>query len=132
VVLAVVNTSLLLSVDRLEELRRELEQALERAKARANPLIVDLTDEDPWERVKRFARQQRAATRLKRTLTSPDGKYLFIVVRPRGFQAELGKAGEIIRSVEAAIALENGGTVVTRNTRHFARVDGLRVVRWHR
>lgn len=97
---------LLLPVDRLEELRRELEQALTRAKARANPLIVDLTDEDPWEGVKQLARQEREASKIKRTLTSPDGKYLFIVVRPRGFQAELGKAGEIIRSIEAAVALE--------------------------
>lgn len=49
-------------------------------------------------------------------------------------RARLGRAGRPAPDRDAqiaAIAAVNGLALVTRNTRDFARFEGLRVVRWH-
>lgn len=47
---------------------------------------------------------------------------------------KLERAGEGIGPVDTLIAatvLANSGTLVTRNTREFSRVSGLKIVNWH-
>lgn len=101
---------LLLSVERLKKLRDAIDDEVERAKARANPLYVDLEEEDrqaPWAEVDRTEKEEGALP--DRTFTSPDGKYLFVRVKPRGTSSDMAEGKIMLARIKAAVARTNPG-----------------------
>ena len=97
---------LLLSVKALRDLHEAIETEIERAKARANPLYVDLEGEGgpkPWAEVD----ERRTLSRgdlLKRTYTTPDGKYLFIRVIPMGTSYNMAAGKKVLSDIKATVA----------------------------
>lgn len=97
---------LLLSEKTLQELHEAIETEIERAKARANPLYVDLEGDDgakPWSEVDRRDTLSRGDL-LKRTYTSPDGKYLFIRVIPMGTSYNMAAGKKVLGKIKATVA----------------------------
>lgn len=84
-----------LSTTELKEIKERLTREISRAKARANPLYVDLDDEDDGQSGWIKDKQEGAYTMLKHRLESPDGRYLFIRVKPMGFSYDMS-AGKIL------------------------------------
>lgn len=93
-------------------LQRALDDEVERARARANPLFVDL-EQDGDQEAQRLARlreldaeQRRREAALAPVRETSDGRYLLVMVKPRSASTQLGRAREVFagiqREVEAA------------------------------
>lgn len=98
---------LLLSEQTLRELRRAIDEEIERAKARANPLYIDLEDDEdklkPWAEVDRRESLSKGDL-LKRTYATPDGKYLFIRVIPLGTSYDMSAGKALLGKIKATVA----------------------------
>lgn len=97
---------LLLSARQLDELREAVEEELERARARANPLYVDL--EGPGRGPKHWAEVDRTSSfgghdLLKRTYESQDGRYLFVRVTPLGTSYDMGGGKALLAGIKAVV-----------------------------
>lgn len=87
---------LLLSLEQLREIHQTVKEAVSREKARANPLFVDLEDEetreakDPLHALKQLEQRYAAPMEgIKRLHQSRDGQYLFLMVKPRTASSQL-------------------------------------------
>ena len=99
---------LLISERALKELRQSIDEEIERAKARANPLYVDLDDDEdedskPWAEVDKKDALGHGSL-LKETFTTPDGEYLFIRVIPMGVSYDMAAGKELLRKIRAVVA----------------------------
>jgi predicted RND superfamily exporter protein len=96
-----------LSTDKLKELKTTLDDEIELAKARANPLFVDLEDEedreDPWAEVDRIGESDKRL-KLKRRYGTPDDGYLFVRVKPNGSSFDIGASKELLARIKAEVA----------------------------
>lgn len=98
---------LLASVDTLKKLKAAIRREIQRAKARANPLYVDLEDdaqkEKPWEEVDKTSAIDASSGLLKRTFTSKDDRYLFIRVKPRGSSFEMAAGKKLLHQIKKEV-----------------------------
>jgi len=97
---------LLLPVDKLKKLRNAIEDEVERAKARANPLLyVDLEDEEDkkeaWSEVDDI---EKIEDLPERTFTDEDKKYLFVRVKPRGTASDMDQGRVTLARIKEAVA----------------------------
>ncbi len=96
---------LLLSVDRLKKLRDAIEDEVERAKARANPLLyVDLEDEEDkkqaWSEVDGIEKLEDLP---ERTFTDKKNKYLFVRIKPHGTASDMDQGEVTLNRIKAAV-----------------------------
>ncbi|MCA9672509.1 MAG: MMPL family transporter [Myxococcales bacterium] len=102
---------MLLSLERLEKLAKRISDEIDRARARSNPLYVDLEDDDSkkkddkprWQAL-RSAKLGPQQSQLARTFGTADGKYLFVRVKPMGATYNFGSGGELLRRIKADVA----------------------------
>lgn len=127
---------LLLSLAQLRKLDESIGEEIRRAKARANPLYVDLEGDegpDPWAAVERA---DRAEMLPRRSYSSPDGRYLFVRVKPTGASSDFGSAGEVLDRIKRAVAATNpaeygvrvryAGGIVVNQDQHRRMIGDLR------
>lgn len=102
---------LLLSVKQLGKLRDSIEEEVKHAKLRANPLYVDLEDDKPgrrpWAEVDRT--EQEEGSLPDKTFTSPDGKYLFVRVKPNGMTSNMARGKVMLSRIKAAVERADPG-----------------------
>jgi len=95
---------LLLPLKTLTELQEAIDEEVEASKARANPLYVDLEEEEPWSRVDDIEKESGLGGLVSETFTSPDGRYLFVRVRPRGTSSDMAEGKVALAALKAAVA----------------------------
>ncbi|MCC6749956.1 MAG: MMPL family transporter [Deltaproteobacteria bacterium] len=133
---------LLLSSKGLTTLRDSIDEEIERAKVRANPLYVDLEEEKdkkgepkPWAEVEAQDTPKDKKGLLRRTFESKDGRYLFVRVKPKVASSDFDKAGEIFTQVKAIVAahrpetrgvkVEYAGSLVVNQEQHQTMLGDL-------
>jgi len=98
---------LLLPLKTLRKLKGAMDEEIEAAKARANPLYVDLEDDEeqggPWSRVEAIEQEAGLSGLARETYKSPDGRYLFVRVRPRGTSSDMAQGKVVLASLKAAV-----------------------------
>ena len=100
----------MLSVAELEKLQRAIDTEIRRARARANPFYVDLEDGDEdearpaWSEVDSSKTPDDKRALLQRTFETPDGKYLFVRVKPQSTALDMGEMTEVLGQVKALTA----------------------------
>ena len=116
----------LLPLDKLKKIHVTVKEKIHRAKARANPLYVDLEDdEEDEDKAKDKAKDKdelgemvaelqggvgKAKAKLvKKHYVSPDGKYLFVRVKPKGSGSNLSVGGEVFTQIKALVAAGEPG-----------------------
>jgi predicted RND superfamily exporter protein len=130
---------LLMSVKGLKELQEAVDEEIERAKARANPLYVDLEEDTEGDKNKPWAevdRTERAEMLPKRTYTSPDGKYLFVRVKPLGTSSDMAEGkvqlGRIMTTVaevdpgKHGVRVRYAGSLVVNQEQHRRMTSDLK------
>ena len=112
----------LLPLDKLKKIHATVKEKIDRAKARANPLYVDLEDDEEDE-AKAKGKDElselvadlqggvgKAKSKLvKRHYISPDGRYLFVRVKPKGNGSNLSVGGEVFKQIKALVAAGEPG-----------------------
>ncbi len=97
---------MLMPLERLKRLAQAVDDEVERAKARANPLYVDLEEEEdrprPWAEVDASDTPQRDSM-LRRTFTSPDDKYLFVRIKPMGSSMDIQKGKGLLGRIKQVV-----------------------------
>ena len=95
----------LLPLEKLKDLRDAISEEIEAAKARAHPLYVDLDDDEAsaWARVDAIDDKGSLDGKARATFTSPDGRYLFIRVKPRGTSSDMAEGKVVLASLKAAV-----------------------------
>lgn len=97
----------LLPAEELRELTNALDREVRRAKEKANPLALDLDDDEPKAAkgaafAALRARYAQARKRLRQTRTTADGKYLLISVKPRASASQLSEGKRVLAGLQAA------------------------------
>lgn len=94
----------------LERARALLGEAIAKAKRKANPLLVDLDDDDEPKKAKgpgplAQLRAELAAqkAKLKRTRITSDGRYLLISVKPRAAASQLDEGKKVLAGIQRAL-----------------------------
>ena len=115
---------LLLPTEALAELHQRLSQEINLAKLKANPLALEL-DEDEGAKPEaqpaglavalRQQIERRLGGPLRRTRTTADGRYLMMLVRPKAASSELAEGKRVLAEIQAVIDSER------------SRDDGLQV-----
>ncbi|MCA9665099.1 MAG: MMPL family transporter [Myxococcales bacterium] len=98
-----------LSLKKLGKLAESIDVAIQRARARANPLYVDLEDDDEkkqskpddWAQINKTRKE--VTDRLPRIYTSKDGKWLFLRVKPNVMGSEMSRITKILANVKAVV-----------------------------
>jgi predicted RND superfamily exporter protein len=101
-------------LEKLKKLKQELDREVQRARARANPLYVDLEDDDDdgkkdkdWQRFEKLEKNNAADLELKRFLESPDGKYLYIQAKPIGTSYKMAAGKVLLGQIKAVVAAQD-------------------------
>jgi predicted RND superfamily exporter protein len=96
---------LLLPEKKLRQLQETIDEEIERAKARANPLYVDLEDDEdqekPWSEVDRTTDDKLP----RRTFTSSDGQHLFVRIKPEGSSSDMGGGKVVLSKIKETVSL---------------------------
>ncbi len=93
---------------KLKALKEELDREVERARARANPLYVDLEGDEggtkrDWERLERLEKENAAELELKRVFSSPDGNYLYLQAKPAGTSYDMAAGKVLLDAIKAVV-----------------------------
>jgi predicted RND superfamily exporter protein len=107
---------LLLSLEQLRKIDRALASEIARAKAKANPLLVDLDEEESEKKRQRDlaelhqlqAQRQQMRSRLRRSVSTSDGRYLLILVKPRAASSQLGEASSVLAAIKDQVEAARG------------------------
>lgn len=98
-------------LEKLKKLKKELDREVEKARARANPLYVDLEDDEDgtkakksWERFEKLEKDNAHKLELKRFLKSPDGEYLYIQAKPSGTSYDMAAGKVLLDKIKAVVA----------------------------
>ncbi|WP_434383307.1 efflux RND transporter permease subunit [Melittangium boletus] len=122
---------LLLSAPQLKGLREDLEEALRQQKLAANPLFVSLDDTPPLT-FEEIARKHTPKLGVSEYLTSPDGRELYLFVKPAGVAGDLVFAQELVAAVQAtsdAVARDFPGVRTDATGTHVLRIEEDRRMR---
>ena len=100
----------LLPAGQLRDLRQGVGQVVARRKARANPMFVDLEQDDeqaapaadPLADLRRLERRHAAAAPRGELVTS-DGRYQLVVVKPRASAAELAQGQRTLATIQREV-----------------------------
>lgn len=109
----------LLPLGDLSRLRDSLRQEIAKAKARANPLYVDLEDDDEataptWDALDRGKAREALAALPPKVHVTADGRYLLVRVRPVGGFSDMARGATILAQVRSDIrALDPKGHGIT-------------------
>ena len=99
---------LLLPVEKLKKLREAIEDEVERARARGNPMYVDLEDEEDkkaaWSEVDGIEKLEDLP---ERTFTDNHKKHLFVRVKPRGTSSDMDQGRVTLSRIKAAVEAAN-------------------------
>ena len=106
----------LLPAGDLRKLRDGVATAVRQQKARANPLYVDLEDDedeadraqDPLAGLRALEREHAGDAAPPRTLTSRDGRYLFVVVKPLASAAEIAEGRQTLAAIQRTVEQTRG------------------------
>ncbi len=102
----------MLKLGALKKLQRTIDEEIRQAKARANPFYVDLEDDDdgakqqasPWAAVDSGGMPDDKSALLKPTFSSPDGKYLFLRVKPKSVVLDMSEMERVLGQVKSLVA----------------------------
>ena len=122
---------LLLSAPQLKGLREDLEEALRQQKLAANPLFVSLDDTPPLT-FEEIARKHAPKLGVSEYLTSPDGRELYLFVKPAGVAGDLVFAQRLVSRVQAtsdAVARDFPGIRTDATGTHVLRIEEDRRMR---
>lgn len=100
-----------LSLKELEDIDRKLADEVKEKKKKANPLYIDLEDDDDGSNGKNDAEKWRNiipkkkvdADILKRSYTSPDNKYLFVRVKPAGTSYNMRAGKKLLAQIKSFV-----------------------------
>jgi uncharacterized protein len=96
---------LLLPLEDLQKVHEAIDDEIQRAKARANPLYVDLEDDapTPWAEVDK--RQQLAKKKglLRTTYETKGGRHLLVRVKPMGTTLNMDEGKRLLGQVKAVV-----------------------------
>lgn len=99
-----------LSLTELRDLESKVSVEISKARARANPLYVDLEDDGQarhkdlaWQRFRRLEQDSERNMLLRRTLESDDGKYLFIRAKPTGTSYNMSAGKVLLENIKATV-----------------------------
>lgn len=104
------HAALLLNKERFEPLMAELDQALDQAKAEANPFYVDMEEREPpdkaWARIeKKLDSESRTFDRFPRGfLETPDGKTVVALINLQGSEVDLEPSANLLSAVQREVA----------------------------
>jgi predicted RND superfamily exporter protein len=96
----------LLSTEKLEKIEKTLRSEVDSAKAMANPLMVDLEeDEDKAERLAELRRleQEYRGHELDRTKTTSDGRYLLVFAKPKATVSQLDETRSVFAGIRTQV-----------------------------
>jgi predicted RND superfamily exporter protein len=106
--------------DKLLQVRARIDQEIRAAKQKANPLALDLEDDDepqPKKGDKLAALHKEIESKRKqlpRTRTTSDGKYLLIMVKPATASSELAQGRKVLAGIQTHVkALRTPGDGLT-------------------
>ncbi len=104
------HAALLLGKDKFDPLLDELEEAIDRAKAEANPLYIDMEERQPgdndWKKLeKKLDSEQRTFDRFPRGfLEMPDGSIVVMLIALQGSEVELEPSANLLAAVQHEVA----------------------------
>jgi predicted RND superfamily exporter protein len=122
---------LLLSAPKLRALREDLEEALRQQKRAANPLYVDLEDTPPLS-FEEIARRHAPKLGVSEYLSSPDGRELYLFVKPVGLAGDVVFAQRLVaRVLETSAEVARGfpGLKTDATGAHVLRLEEDRRMR---
>ena len=91
----------LLAPEKLRSLRKELTTRIRYEKEKANPLVVDLTDEVPPPTFAQIEAKYRGDAPKTEYIEAHNGKELYLLVKPNGFAGDLGFCRHLVSNVNA-------------------------------
>ncbi|MCB0308290.1 MAG: MMPL family transporter [Bdellovibrionales bacterium] len=97
------------TVEDLEEVKRVIDKEIENAKTRANPLWVDLSDDDEkdidWEnwKAKLNAVKKPFFKMHEGYLGLPGGKLLVVIIKPKGTQFNISHTRKFVETIQGLI-----------------------------
>lgn len=99
---------LLLSTSKLQEIETTLRTEVNSAKAKANPLLVDLEDDEERQAQLQSLRKLEAEStsgqaKLSRTRSTADGRYLLVFVKPRATASQLAETGQVLEGIRSQV-----------------------------
>lgn len=102
---------LLLSQERLETLRHRIDEEIQRARARANPLYVDLEEDgpSPWAAVEDIESGDSKQDLPQRVYTSADGASLYVRVKPKGNCSDMSTGATVLASIQTTVDKQLAG-----------------------
>lgn len=105
------HAALLLDGPRFETILEQVEDGLDRARQKANPLLVDLSDSRPdenaeWKKLEADLDQEKAKSdRFPRGyLETKDGTTVVILIALHGSEVDIGPAAALANAVQAEVA----------------------------
>jgi len=96
----------LLSTKQLQKIDDALRTEVDNAKAKANPLMVDLEDEeDKQERLAQLRKleQEYQGRKLERTKTTSDGRYLLVFAKPKASASQLDETRAVFAAIRTQV-----------------------------
>ncbi|WP_245815082.1 efflux RND transporter permease subunit [Cystobacter ferrugineus] len=124
---------LLLSAPRLKALREDLQEAVRQHKRAANPLYVDLgAQSKPPPSFEEIARRHSPTLGVSEYLSSPDGRELYLFVKPSGLAGDLVFAQRLVtrvRETSAEVARGFPGVKTDATGAHVLRLEEDRRMR---
>lgn len=104
------HAALLLNKERFDPLMADLDQALDQAKAEANPFYVDMEEREPpdkaWAQIeKKLDSESRTFDRFPRGfLETPDGKTVVALINLQGSEVDLDPSVNLLSAVKQEVA----------------------------
>ncbi|MET0405925.1 MAG: MMPL family transporter, partial [Cystobacter sp.] len=125
---------LLLPAPKLQALREDLQEVLKQHKRAANPLYVDLEEEEPKPPLsfEEIARRHAPNLGVSEYLSSPDGRELYLFVKPSGVAGDLVFAQRLVSRVKetsAEVARGFPGVKTDATGAHVLRLEEDRRMR---